>query len=56
MARIPKKTERNLALYNDFKLFQAGQMQMVDLMTKYNLSTARVYFLVKRVKKELGEE
>ncbi len=46
-----EKKERNLELFQDYKLFQQGKMEMIDIMQKYDLSVGRIYYLVGRMKK-----
>jgi Mor family transcriptional regulator len=50
-----EKKERNLALFADYKLYQAGKMKIVDIMQKYNLAQSRIYYIINRVRKSLEE-
>lgn len=51
------KLERNVALFNDYEdLYKNGKMTIVELMQKYNLSQARVYYLVNRTRESLQKE
>jgi Mor family transcriptional regulator len=41
-----KLSERNEALYNDWKLMKAGKMKMWELIAKYHISVTRINYLV----------
>ncbi|GIW70256.1 MAG: hypothetical protein KatS3mg101_1003 [Patescibacteria group bacterium] len=43
----PEKVERNRQLYEDYK----RKMSLVDLVTKYQITPARIYEIIRREKK-----
>ncbi len=43
----PEKEKRNLNLYKDYK---SGKVSMIDLVLKYQISSARIYQIIKKIK------
>lgn len=50
----PEESERNLALYNDYKMFVKGDhsMTIVDLVAKYRISSQRVWQIIHKMEKK----
>lgn len=44
---VAEKTERNEALYNDFK---SQKFSLLELQTKYQLTASRIYMIVNRMR------
>jgi len=47
-----KLSERNEALYADWKQMKAGKMKMWELIAKYHISVTRINYLVNRMRLE----
>lgn len=46
-----EETKRNVELLKDYK---SGNFSQVDLVSKYQISTARIYQIIKRDKNKTG--